>query len=286
MAIPDPNNPAARLLNLIERLRAKPNDQPAFHAWGNILIVQPEHTFELLERVGRVMRLPKITHDALSAIPGTSPLYFQWVPSLEEAFKAHRLVAALREFLAPISDHAVNTLQFCADRLDNHAREAILKNDDLTKLRREAVELRIELENAEIDPALKKFAWDRLKPIIAALDDYEFFGVEAIRRATQEALGAVALNQEASLKLNETSIGKKLFVFGLGILNLLAALDGTLQLPGDVRQFLIAPPPAAIEVVPNPVPLAPDPLGVGVYPESASPIEIAGPGDDTKNGSS
>ena len=232
--IQEPNNPAARLLNLIERLSIGTQlEQPAFTIWSAVLAVRAEETFEMLDRIGRIMQLPKVTREALSAVrPKLDPIYFEWVPQIEAAFKAHRLAGAMREFMAPISNDTRRTLRFCADRLSYVAPEKLLESNDLTTLRREAAELRRNLENAEIDSDLKKFAWRHLKEFISALDDYEFLGVTPLNRATEQALGSVRLNLEVAEKLGVTKVGKRLFGMLGKTLVLLSALHGAAQTAG------------------------------------------------------
>jgi hypothetical protein len=275
------NNPAARLLNLIEKLSVGSPEQPSQTIWGAALTVRADDVLELLDRIGRIMNLPKVTRDALSAVrPKLDPIYFEWVPQVEAAFKAHRLTGVIREFLTPITADTRRTLRFCADRLSDLSPEKVLENDDLTKLRREAAELRSELENAEIDSDLKKFAWRHLKEFIAALDEYEFFGVSPLNRATEEAMGSVRLNLQVAEKLSVTEIGKRLFTFFGKTLMLLSALHGAAQLPGDIPHFLIDAPP----IVQAPASAIKD--RTGSEPVSTeSVVQIAGR-DDDKNGAS
>lgn len=280
--IPDANNPAARLLNLIEKLKNLDRNQPTMKAWAAIFVVRADDTPELLERVGRVMRLPKVTRTALLAVPDTAQIYFEWLPSIESAFKAHRLNGPLNEFIGQINDQATNTLRFCSDRLSTQAPEPILETEPLTKLRRDAAELRTDLEKADIDPDLKKFALDHLKVIISALNDYELFGVGPIHRAANEAIGAGAVDRRTARRLYAIPVGKKLIRYVLETARLLATLHGVMQLPGDFQHRLQLEPPAAVEAAPGPLESHPDPTGA---PLGDAAIEIAGR-DDTKNGAS
>jgi hypothetical protein len=222
-----------------------PQDQPAFQAWSALLAVRADDAFELLDRISRVMQLPKMTREALSAVrPPLAPIYFEWAKPIEAAFKAHRLVGPLREFMTPINSDAKKTLQFCTDRLADLSPEKMLESADLAELRREAAELRSDLEKADIEPVLKKFAWRHLKEIITALDEYEFFGVSPLQRASEAALGSAALNREAASRLQATTVGAKLFGFLLKTLIMLSALHGAAQIPQDIQRFLIDARPA------------------------------------------
>jgi hypothetical protein len=245
MLIQDPNNPAARLFNLIEQLSAQP-DQPALLMWGAVLVVGQSDTLELLVRVGRVMQLPKLTRDALSEIePKLAPIYFEWVPQIETAFKSHRLAGAVREFVGPIDKEARRTLRFCADTLSKSLPEKVLPSDDLTRLKREAQELATALRKAEIDPDLKRYAWQHLTEIIRALDDYPFLGIGPLEKAAEQAVGsAIGFGRARAHRLKATDVGLRLFRFVISVLTLMATLDGALQLPSDLHRHLIGPPAA------------------------------------------
>ena len=254
-----------------------PQEKAALQAWSALLVVRADDTFESLDRIGRVMQLPKITKEVLSAVrPPLAPIYFEWVTPIETAFKAHRLVGNLAEFMTPINTDARKTLQFCADRLSELSPEKMFESADLSRVRREATELRSELEKAEIDSDLKKFAWRHLKEIITALDEYEFFGVNPLQRASDGALGSAAQNREAVSRLQATPVGRKLFGFLAKTLIMLSALHGAVQIPQDIQRFLIDARPT-VESPHSEVPQGQP--SVRSVPDPA-PIEIVSDADD------
>jgi hypothetical protein len=232
------DNPAGRLLNLIEKLKNHRMNDLAIQAWAAVLGIPANDTFAILVRLGRIIALPKIIKDAISTIPDIDlNLFLSWMPALEGAFQAHSLSAPLAHFLNPISQEAIVRLQFCADRLSQSRPEKLLDPKDLQDLRHHFFSIRSELVGSNLPADLRAFIETHLNEIIDALQDYEFLGVAPLERALAYTAASTGRDSARAAQIDKNPVGHKFLEYVGGALLVLKLIHALALLPADIEKF-------------------------------------------------
>ena len=85
------NNPAGRLLNIINAGKRLPGDKQSAENWAQLLTVPIEDKSLLLRRVGYVMALPSQIRDQFEELHNLDKkIYLKWLPSVEASFSILR----------------------------------------------------------------------------------------------------------------------------------------------------------------------------------------------------
>jgi hypothetical protein len=271
------NNPASRLLNVFEKLRSQNLNQPAIHGWRAVLALGT--SFEVLDHLGQVMKLPLRIQKAILDIPDINhEIFLRWTPQVEQGFLAHRLSGGLNEFLVPIDQNAVDRIEFCADRLSQTKPEKTLANEDIAKFKEQVGELQAELARTEIPQDLKVYISEHLIEIMIAINQYELVGITPLERALESTVGSAFLNRQRTDRVMETGIGKRFLKFIHWAAITVTLLHSAAQLPHDVSQLLVESDSVEVVKMHHNVPDGEIDVRPRVEPEKASdvpPVELA-----------
>jgi hypothetical protein len=257
------NNPAARLLKLIQALRFHDANRPAMDAWRSVLAVAPNDNPRLLERFGLVVMLPRRAKQAVLEVPDIShEIYLRWLPQVESAFVRQSLSGPLHQYLGQIDKTVELGIEFCAELLARQRPENTLGDDDLQALRKEFALLLTDLDVADIPLVLKHRISRHLAEVVKAIDDYQIAGVEALEHALETVVGAAVLDAATSEMFRGTTMGRRIWKAIKDTLIILSLLHSTIQLPGDVaglQKLLLAPPLERQQSVVEPKSTSPEP---------------------------
>jgi hypothetical protein len=95
------NNPAGRLLEIVDRGKSYNGGLPVIDVWSNILSTPASDYSLLIRRIGHVMALPSQIKSAMEGLEEYNPnIYLKWLPNVENAFKAVHFQMQWNQFIS------------------------------------------------------------------------------------------------------------------------------------------------------------------------------------------
>lgn len=203
------NNPAGRLLTLLEEGKRKPKDKPSYQIWAELLECESEDFTDTLRRLGLVQQLPFRARQQIISIPHIDiDLYLKWIPKVELAFRRVRLSSNWQDFIGHIDDATLLALQFCDDRLSRSV-DIELTHKDLEDIRIDVDDVNKAIADDDLDAETYTFLADHLRRIERSVIEYGITGHEGIREASELSLASIATNRDKYIKSIKTRAGKK-----------------------------------------------------------------------------
>lgn len=212
------NNPAARLHNLVKRLRSTSSNGPPAHVWAQALDIpiNQEMTGLLLKQVIQeilaFLDLVDETEAGLHEL-GFDDFYCEAFPPLR--LVAHRSFSNLRANQAnltrPITDETLTLLRVIASEWGKKKPDPKIDEEALQEIQAEAHGLFESVKRAEIDRDLKPFILSLISAILQAIQQYRIGGPESLKRALALIIGQVTLNFELVHKATASEHTKNLW---------------------------------------------------------------------------
>lgn len=233
------DNPAARLLNILERGRELPSDMSCRKAWCQLLSVGIKDKAILMGRLGKVMSLSTEIISRLKNIDGIKvDRYIHWETPLDKAFLQNNLNGQWKAFNDHVDDHVINYLSMTSDLLSHKLPEPVLSKPSLDSILSNARSLIDEVKDSEIPVAIREFMIKQLHKICMAVEEYEINGAESISSAVESAFGYGVLHGE-SVELAKTDSTTKKFWQNMANIALIVSIStGVQQLAAPIVNLL------------------------------------------------
>lgn len=207
------NNPAGRLLRILQEGRTKPEDIRVSSVWAELLEVPADDFPELLRRIGLVQQLPYLIRNEIYALNDIdTELHLNWLPKVELAFSSAHLRSPWRNFINHIDDSTILGLSFCDDKLARKEKSGFTR-ESVHEFSQEAEEIRGAILKSDLEEPVHQFLLRQVELLKQSLDDYELRGPEAISDALQLTIGSITINQNVYHDSTQTSLGIKLWKF-------------------------------------------------------------------------
>lgn len=233
------NNPAGRLLAIINAGKTQPKKKIAAEIWGTLLEVAPEDRTLLLERVGSVLSLPSKIRTEISQIKDVNgSVYLKWLPTVERSFRSINFDAPWQQFIDIIDEAAIYGMEVCSELLSRMTPEKVIDIGSMDTLKVQIDELLSSLNEHDLDLDIKKFIYDHLTKIKFAIEEYRINGTVPLEGAFHSVLGALVITPEIYTKTKDTDIGKG-FWGVMGKLALLVTITvGAIQIGKDTIDLI------------------------------------------------
>jgi len=231
---------AGRLLNIIQEAKKIQQNTKCIDAWAKILNTSPNDKPLLFKRLGSVMALPSQIKEVVlntEGISDTKP-YLNWLSPINNAFTHQNLSAQWETFIKYIDQHTINYLSMTTDMLNLQKPEPTLKDDQLTELKTNFIDIEKEINESDLDIDLKNFMLKRIKDILNALDEYKFNGIEPISDAINITIGQIVINNDIANKSKENSIAKKFWELIVDASVIVTLATGVPQIENNVQNLL------------------------------------------------
>lgn len=191
------DNPAQRLLDLLEQgMRYKRTDN-CRKVWQQILKVESMEEQNLLTRLARAMALPgriiQIREDNFSTLRGNS---IHWKSQVDTAFISQSLNNTWHSFWDHIDDRTLTELGMLSDLFETRGAHAGIAADEINTLLERITQLRSEIRESGLSATMKTLLLKQLSQIQEALESYSISGVEPVMDAVQSTLGLAVLHPE------------------------------------------------------------------------------------------
>lgn len=231
---------AGRLLNIIQEGKRIQQNTKCIDAWAKILNTSPNDQPLLFKRLGSVMALPSQVKEVVlntKGISDTEP-YLNWLSPINNAFTQQNLSMGWDTFINYIDQHTINYLSMTTDMLNLQKPEPTLKDDQLTSLKTNFIDIKKEINDSDLDIDLKKFMLTRIKDILNALDEYKFNGIEPISDAINITIGQIVINNDIASKSKENSVAKKFWNLIVDASVLVTLTTGVPQIESNLQNLL------------------------------------------------
>lgn len=233
------DNPAARLLSILERGLEIEDAKPCRHAWCELLSVDLNDHATLMGRLGRVMSLSTDIVDNLRVVDGINvDRYMHWVAPLQNAFIRNNLNGSWKEFKGQINIHVINYLSMTSDLLSHTKPEGTFSDGSLEKIKTSASALIEEVRLSELPDDVRFFMMKSLYQIVVAVEEYILTGASSISSAVESAFGHGFLNKASVEAASTDSVAKKFWQAMANIALIVSITTGTLQLAPAVKNLL------------------------------------------------
>lgn len=241
-------NPAARLLAILEEGKTIPANQSCRNAWNKILGTEALPDKFLLSRLAKVIELPNQTSELLELLNTSKNLERAnqyWINQVNGGFINQKLNGAWDSFISGIDERTIDALTHTTELLET---KSTIKSDapqDLSEIKSAFQKLLDEiLINEELDKDVKRYLVRSLQRIIVAIDEHFISGYTPIIEAIETTIGYAVLDSKTSEKkvataFYETGMWEGFFT-ALNIISALVTLrTGVPQISTDLFQSLL-----------------------------------------------
>lgn len=191
------DNPAQRLLDLLEQGNKYQRTDNCRNVWQKILQVEGMEEQHLLTRLAHAMALPgriiQVREDNFSTLRGKSNY---WKSHVDKAFVSQSLNDSWYTFRDNIDDRTLTELSMLSDLFETRGAHAGIATDEIEALLERITQLRSELRESGLSATMKTLLLKQIAQIQEALESYSISGVEPVMDAVQSALGLAVLHPE------------------------------------------------------------------------------------------
>lgn len=224
------DNPAARLLSLIDQGRQIDANFNCRMAWQQILSVDNNNPL-LMSRLGKAMELPELTISALQELfPQQGNTWAHWESQVNGAFMTQNLNATWQSFIGNIDDHSITYLRLAADLLEAKSNTKELADADIDSTREQLSKIYDEILAGSLEADVKKYLSRYLRKIIVAIDEYRLTGALPLLETIETTIGHAHLHAEYKSFLTDTELGKRLLDTLASMANVVTVAVGIPQL--------------------------------------------------------
>lgn len=222
------DNPAGRLLSIVEAGRDIDPTIVAHDAWCVILGVQRDHTPTLLERVGRVMALPG---QVVAQLESNHPRQFarnthqHMVGCFFSAFSRNIFGTRWADYMSPIDTHTIQFLSSMDELFESKQPGKALTSEQLQEIRSSTNELIDFVLQSSFPDDLKKVLLDRLKVVVNTIDTYFITGAAPILDAVLCSVAHANLSENGKISMS-TAEGKSFMDRLATLANLVTVVTG------------------------------------------------------------
>jgi hypothetical protein len=233
------DNPAARLLRILENGKKNSSSQNNRVAWCALLNVKIEDKALLMGRLGKVMSLSADIIERLNSIDGLNvDRHIHWARPLDNAFSKNNLNASWHEFITYIDVHVINYLSATADLLSHKMVEPTIDKIELEQILQNSKDLIVEIKKSDIPQDIKSNMLKYLYKVCLAIEEYQITGASNISIVTEIAFGHGVLYSDSIDIAKSNNTAKKFWQF-MGKLALIVSVSaGVQQLSPTVLKML------------------------------------------------
>lgn len=233
------DNPAARLLTILEEGLSYSGQTNCRQVWSELLHVERNDHATLMGRIGKVMSLTTDITESLNTIGDVNvKRYLHWVKPVENAFIKNDLNGQWIGFRSQINEHVINYLSMTSDLLSNKCPEPLLEESSLELILNNTRELIDEVRDSEIPQNIKDFMIKQLYKVCLAVEEYSIKGSDSVSSAVESAFGYGVLHAGAVSLAKDNSTAKKFWQSMANIALIVSISTGVQQLAPPIIKLL------------------------------------------------
>ncbi|MDD5215896.1 MAG: hypothetical protein PHQ03_10220 [Methylococcales bacterium] len=243
-------NPAARLLAILEKGKSIPPEQTCQSAWNTLLDVHATPNM-FLPRLAKVMELPNQIIELLDLLDTKDKqknANKHWIGQVNTGFMCQSLNSQWVTFIQHIDEHTINYLIIISDIIEKQsnikAQDSTQELSDIKQTLQNLLNDILGNEELDKDKDIKRYLVRSLQRVIVAIDEHFISGYTPIIEAIETTIGYMALDFKTDEKkvysaFYDTGVAKEL-VAALYIISAMVTLaTGIPQLSNDFFQSLL-----------------------------------------------
>lgn len=225
------NNPAGRLLLILEKCQSIPKHENTAEAWSKVLGVSASDRFLLIGKVGKVFSLADNISIELSKIDNVDlTRYMSWTKYLEGAFSNCDFGNTWQGFIGRINDPMLDYLHMASGMLATNRPQPVLEKSQLDTIYEGAKDLIKEIIASDLPIRLKHYFLEQLRKLCTAVEEYQITGSAEVVEIVEATFGKAILCKEmVELRESEASVSK-FWSFMTNVVLVISSVSGTLQI--------------------------------------------------------
>lgn len=236
------DNPAQRLLDILETGKKHPDSQNCRKVWIELLHAEENNEQHLLSRLAKVMELPgrilQVRTDHFSTLRGKSN---HWKSCVDRAFVSQSLNSNWQSFNQHIDPRTISELSMLSDLFETRGAHAAIEASETEALLTKIIELRGEIRSSELSSTMKTMLLRQLSQLQEALESYSISGIEPVMDAVQSTLGLAVIDPEYKEEIksgSESQFGDRISSLLGDIANVVTVAGALPALPAAIQSAL------------------------------------------------
>ena len=233
------DNPAARLLSILEEGKSYKAHESCRSVWQKIFKITDNNDSILMSRLGKSMELPNDIITILNRdFPNQKGTYIHWSNQVNTAFFRQNLNDVWNSFNSHIDDHTLTYLRLNADLIQTKTPTSLIEPIKLKETRDKVSQLLNELIENNLPLDVKDYLARSLHKIIQAIDEYRISGATPVMDAIDGTFGHAFFNEEYKNTLSNSEFGQKIVSVLSIVADTMSIVLGIPQLPQAVSAYL------------------------------------------------
>ena len=228
----DENNPAGRLLGLIDAAVQGNINDVMEHVWAEVFGIEKGDRAALMDRYAGVYRLPGEIRSELALVDMDTSSATAQLDRVEHLLAnplAHR-----RDWLKKSFAPEMRTgLEFASSVLSKFRPQPSLPVSDQETIRRRLTEVLAEVETSDLTPALKEQLRVHLGNAVGAIDEFAVSGLKPLRDAALTIIGDVTVTVLNDQEQKSDTL-KNVFAAASLVLSMLGLFRPALSAPSEM----------------------------------------------------
>lgn len=236
------NNPAGRLLNILEEAKKINPQTPSLQGWCHLLNIKQEDGYLLVGRIGKVFGLADEIFTELSKRKNANiKRQNAWVKQFETALTNTQLSGLFGSFSNSVSDSILDYLSMTSEILSMSNPQPVMPQDKLQLIAEQAEELISLIESSDIPKSLQDYMLHQLKKICIAVDEYQITGASDLIDIVEGTIGKFVIHPELREASKSNSVSSKFWSFMYNTATVMAIVSAPLQITSSASDLELLP---------------------------------------------
>jgi hypothetical protein len=203
------DNPAARLLSILEQGKTFKKTDPCRAVWEQILEPNGDESL-LMSRIGKVMELPRQTVELVKQTDPDEDSWPHWASQVNAAFMVQNMHGHWETFIGNIDSHSISYLRLTSKLLARVTNAKIINSDRLREIKTEFQSILDELLASDQPDVIKTYLARSLRQIITAIEEYRLTGALPLLDAVDMTTGHIVRSGSLYSAFTSTALGGRL----------------------------------------------------------------------------
>lgn len=231
------DNPAARLLALLEEGKKKPKETSCRVVWEELLATRKNPPL-LMSRLGKAMELPSLIIEAVKEqFPNQGNTWHHWESQVNTGFMVQNLQSDWASFINHIDNHSITYLRMTADLLASKSTTKLIADESLVEIKTKLTEILEEILKSNQPDEVKKYLARNIRRMITAIEEYHLTGAILLLDSIDTTVGHMAIDQGYKNFLVNTDLGKRLLEVLSSMANVVTVAVGIPQITIAIAQL-------------------------------------------------
>ena len=236
-------NPAARLLEFVNKAHSVPGNLPAIQGWRKVLDLKEDNCIEIYTGIADIIQLTRDTRKAIVGLDGyDQSLFLEPLDKVSSGINVVNLQGPWELVTNQFDDRTVLGLRFCSTVLDQHSNETSLSDDQIKFWLQDIEDLLDSIAASDVPDQLKIFFLEHLEKLRFALLHYWIFGTVGVQSAVERTAGAIIVRIAQNPEIRNNSFWGRFLALLTNLANAITVLEGAQSLSGGVLSLLSGVP--------------------------------------------